>query len=434
MSKQHISPAELLSEQLTTAEVGVLGSMLIDEAAVGPMLLAVSEQDFQTPAHRNIFRAIRDLYNRGSPVDSILVNETLGGGYGQVILDICDRTPTAANADAYAEALKKSSRLWQLRQIGAALDQADDEETCQELIDKANLLFVERSGIRRVSMDQAFREFFTRRDGSKVDFLRWGFADMDELIHVGPGDMVVVGGYPSAGKTAFALQLAFHIAKSKRVGFFSYETDADKLYDRTVACQTLIDFGKIMKNELGQEDYGRVKDMRKHLTAPQLELLEANGMTVSAISSYAMAHHYDVIFIDYLQKIPANRTSRYGSDFERVSQVSNDLQQLGRTTKKTVIALSQLSRPEKTKSGKPQPPRLSDLRQSGQIEQDADVVMLLYKEYPDFDFSHRLLDIAKNKDGIPGRGIRLSFDGAKQRFSKAAGPPPAQNKPKEAPV
>lgn len=426
MSKQSISPAELLAEQLTTAEVGVLGSMLIDEAAVGPMLLAVNERDFQTQAYRNIFRAIRDLYNRGSPVDSILVNETLGGGYGQAILDICDRTPTAANADAYAEALKSSSRLWQLRQIGAALDQADDEDQCRELIDRANLLFSERSGIRCVNMDQAFREFFTRKDGSKADHLRWGFADLDEQLHVGHGDMVVIGGYPSAGKTAFALQLAFHVAKVKRVGFFSYETDADKLYDRTVACQTLTDFGKIMKNELGQEDYGRVEDMRQHLTAPKLELLEANGMTVSAISSYAMAHHYDVIFIDYLQKIPVNRTSRYGSDFERVSQVSNDLQQMGRSTGITVVALSQLSRPEKTKSGEVKPPRLSDLRQSGQIEQDADVVLLLYKEYPDWAYSQRLLDIAKNKDGVSGLGLRLNFDGAKQRFSKALGQPSEQ--------
>jgi len=436
MSKQTATPKELLSESLLTAAVGVLGSMLIDEAAVGPMLTAVSEEDFQLPQHKHVYRAIRSLYGAGKPVDAILVNEALGGAYGKLLEDLMDRTTTAANADAYAEALRRSSRLWQLREIGAELDQAEDEEACRALIDKANLLFCERSGVRRLTMERAFTEFFKRRDGGPTDFLRWGFSDLDQQLHVGPGDMVVIGGYPSAGKTAFALQLAFHIAKGKRVGFFSYETDADKLYDRTVACQTHTSFGRIMGNKLEQDDYGRVKDMRGHLTGPALELLETSGMPVSGIGAYAMAHHYDVIFVDYLQKIPAARAGRYMTDFERVSQVSNDLQQLGRTAGKTVIALSQLSRPEKRKDGSTPPPTLSSLRQSGQIEQDADVVLLLYKEYQDFAYSRRCLDIAKNKDGVAGLGLLLNFDGDKQRFSKSAAQPlpkapPEGPKPKQ---
>ena len=127
--------------------------------------------------------------------------------------------------------------------------------------------------------------------------------------------------------------------------------------------------------------------------------------------------------IDYLQKIPAVRAGRYMSDFEKVSQVSNDLQQLGRTTKKTVVALSQLSRPDKKKDGSTPPPTLSSLRQSGQIEQDADVVLLLYKEYQDFAYSRRLLDLAKNKDGEAGLGLLLNFDGDKQCFSKSVSQP-----------
>lgn len=431
MSQKSASPQELLSERLCNAEVGVLGSMLIDEAAVGPMLMAVAEADFQTPQYRSLFRAMRELYSAGSHVDPILVNEHLGGGYGQLIKDLCDRTPTAVNADDYAEALKKSSRLLRLRLIGDSLGQAEDEDQCRELLDKANMLFCERSGVRRLTMDQGFREFFKRKDGRKADFLSWGFGDLDEQLHVGPGDMVVIGGYPSAGKTAFALQLAFHIAKKKRVGFFSYETDADKLFDRTIACQTGTSFKRIMTDKLGVEDFGRIKDMRGHLTAPAMELLETSGMTVSGISAYAMANHYDVIFVDYLQKIPTGKAGRFVSDFERVSQVSSDLQQLGRTTGKTVIALSQLSRAEKRKDGTMPPPTLSSLRQSGQIEQDADVVLLLYKEMQDFAYSRRCLDIAKNKDGVAGLGLLLNFDGDKQRFSKSAGQPKPQQEEKE---
>lgn len=406
----------LLGESMMSAAVGVLGSMLIDERAVGPMLMAVSESDFHIQEQRNVFRAIREIYSEGVNADPILVNERLGGKYNEYLAGLINATPTAANADAYARELKRTSRLWQLKEIGEAIGVAEDEGDIQALIDRANLLFCERGDVRRVTMEQAFREFFQRKKGQTEDFIRWGFSDLDEQLHVGKGDMIVIGGYPSAGKTAFSLQLAFHIAKTKRVGFFSYETAADKLYDRAVACQTHTSFSRIMKNNLGVEDYARIKECRGMLTAPAMELLETSGMTVSGIGAYAMAHHYDVIFIDYLQKIPGTKAT---DEFQRVSQVSNDLQQLGRRTGKTIIALSQLSRPEKRKDGSMPPPTLSSLRQSGQIEQDADAVLLLYKENPAFYQSRRVLDLAKNKDGIAGLGLLLDFDGDTQRFKKS---------------
>ena len=406
----------LLGESMMSAAVGVLGSMLIDERAVGPMLMAVSESDFHIQEQRNVFRAIREIYSEGVNADPILVNERLGGKYNEYLAGLINATPTAANADAYARELKRTSRLWQLKEIGEAIGAAEDEGDIQALIDRANLLFCERGDVRRVTMEQAFREFFQRKKGQAEDFIRWGFSDLDEQLHVGKGDMIVIGGYPSAGKTAFSLQLAFHIARTKRVGFFSYETAADKLYDRAVACQTHTSFSRIMKNNLGVEDYARIKECRGMLTAPAMELLETSGMTVSGIGAYAMAHHYDVIFIDYLQKIPGIKAT---DEFQRVSQVSNDLQQLGRRTGKTIIALSQLSRPEKRKDGSMPPPTLSSLRQSGQIEQDADAVLLLYKENPTFYQSRRVLDLAKNKDGIAGLGLLLDFDGDTQRFRKS---------------
>lgn len=429
MSKTDTAPQGLLSEQLMDAAVGVLGSMLIDDAAIGPMLMAVSETDFQDTRQRNIFRAFRELYGAGRPADSILVNERLGGGYTQYLEQLMERTPTAAHADDYAEALKKTSRLWQLRQIGEDLAQLDDEEAGRVLLDKANLLLCDRPGIRRLNMTDGLKLFLQRQQGKPPEHLRWGFGDLDEQLHVGPGDMVVIGGYASSGKTALALQMCFTLGQKKRVGFYSYETSDRKLYDRIVACQTGTSFKKIMVNGLSHGDYRQIYDQRNYLTGAKLEFIEANGWTVSDIGTDAMAHHYDVIAIDYLQKLPGSRSSRYGSESERVSQVSNDLQQLGRRTGKTVLALSQLSRPEKTQSGDTKPPRLSDLRHSGQIEQDADVVLLLYKEYPDMAFSPRLLDIAKNKDGVSGLGLRLNFDGDKQRFAKAVGQPVPKKEP-----
>jgi len=422
---------QILSEHLLTAEQGVLGAMLIDEETVGRMLLAVSEDDFQTPQYRSLFRAFKDLYGQGRACDPILINERLGGSYGQMLADLMEVTPTAANADAYAQSLRETSRLWRLRQIGDQLSQADDPENCRELIDKANLLLCERSGVRRLDMARGLKEFFVRHDPKNHrESLHWGFGRLDETLHVTGGDMVVIGGYASAGKTALALQMAFQIARSKRVGFFSYETSVDKLHDRTVACQTLASYKKIMSDKLEKPDFEQIYDMKDYLTAPSLELLETSGMTVSGIGSYAMARHYDVIVVDYLQKLPAAGRGRQLSDFERVSQVSSDLQQLGRRTGKVIVALSQLSRPE----GDGKAPTMSSLRQSGQIEQDADVVLLLYKEYPKETYSRRCLDVAKNKDGLAGIGILLDFDGDNQRFKQSADQPLPEKKKEETPV
>ena len=420
----------LLSERLASSAECVLGSMLIDPAAVGPMLMAVEASDFPLPEYRSIYQAIRDRYGAGKPVDGVLINEDLGRRYTDLIARLIEQTPTAANADWYAERLRNDSRLWQLQAVGGELAQAPDLAEAGTLLDRGNRLLCDRAGVRRVSMDQQYRAFFRRRDGTgRVDRLHWGFGDLDEQLHVEPGDFVVIGGYSSAGKTAFALQMAFQIARDKRVGFFSYETNADKLADRIIACQTLTSFSRIMANKLGVEDYGRIREMGEHLSGASLELLETSGMTVSGIGACAMAYHYDVIVVDYLQKIPGAKSGRAVSDFERVSQVSSDLQQLGRTTGKTVIALSQLSRPEKRKDGSTPPPTMSSLQQSGQIEQDADVVLLLYKEYQDFAYSRRCLDIAKNKDGVAGLGLPLDFDGDKQRFKKSMRQPLPKQEP-----
>ncbi|MDE7261057.1 MAG: AAA family ATPase [Oscillospiraceae bacterium] len=427
---------DYITDRLLTAEQGVLGSMLIDEKTVGPMLMAVSEDDFQAQENRNIFRAFRELYNQGRAPDPLLVNEHLGRAYDQYLAKLVNLTPTAANAEEYAKSLRETSRLYRLRQIGGQLAQANDPDECRELIDRANMLLCERSGVQKLTMEQGFREFFARHDKkNRPEPVRFGFSKLDEVLRIGGGDMVVIGGYPSAGKTAFALQLASHIARERRVGFFSYETSADKLYDRMVACQTLTSYRKIMSDKLEKPDFEQVYEAGEHLKKPDLEYLETSGMTVSGIGSYAMANHYDVIVVDYLQKLPASGQVRNLSDVERVSQVSSDLQQLGRRTGKTIIALSQLNRQE-TKVDKKTgeivylPPTLSSLRQSGQIEQDADVVLLLYKENPEKMHSRRCLDVAKNKDGLAGVGVLLDFDGDNQRFRQSTAQPVPEPKPK----
>ena len=404
--------------------------MLIDGEAIGPMLAAVRPEDFQRPENRNIFQAFRELYGQGKACDPILVNEYMGGSYRQYLADLMELTPTAANAEEYARVLRESSRLWRLRTIGDKLAQAEDLEACRKLSEQAGLLLCDRSEVRKTDMKQGLKEFFLRHGGGQQkEFIRWGISWLDERLHIGGGDMVVIGGQASSGKTAFALQLAFHIARQKRVGFFSYETGNEKLIDRTVACQTLVSYEKVMTDKLEREDMQQIYEMRRELEEPDMEYLETNGWTVSDIGAYAMARRYDVIVVDYLQKIAVTSQGRYLGDYERVSRVSSDLQQLGRQTGRIIIALSQLSRPGKDGLG----PTMSSLRSSGQIEQDADVVLLLYRENEQDAESRRKLVIAKNKDGRANEGTLLEFDGDNQRFRRSVSwtPPERMRKKKE---
>lgn len=418
---------KILSERLLTAEQGVLGSMLIDEEAIGPMLMAVSAEDFQRPENRNIFRAFRELYGQGRACDAILVNEHLGGSYNQYLASLIELTPTAANAGEYARVLKESSRLWRLRAIGDKLAQAEDLEDARALAEQASSLLCEHSEVRKVDMKQGLREFFLRHGGGqRKEFISWGLSWLDERLHISGGDMVVIGGQASSGKTALSLQLAFHIARKKRVGFFSYETGNDKLIDRTVTCQTLVSYEKVMTGKLEREDMQQIYEMRRELEGPHMEYLETGGWTVSDIGAYAMGRRYDVIVVDYLQKVAVVSRGRHLRDYEKVSQVSSDLQQLGRQTGRTIIALSQLSRPDKEGLA----PTMASLRSSGQIEQDADVVLLLYKEDPENAESRRKLVIAKNKDGRANEGTLLNFDGDNQRFRKSVSCTPPEPKQK----
>ncbi len=427
---------KILAERLLTAEQGVLGSMLIDGEAIGPMLAAVRPEDFQRSENRNIFQAFRELYGQGKACDPILVNEYMGGSYRQYLADLMELTPTAANAEEYARVLKESSRLWKLRTIGDKLAQAEDLEACRKLSEQAGLLLCDRSEVRKTDMKQGLKEFFLRHGGGqRKEFIRWGISWLDERLHISGGDMVVIGGQASSGKTALALQLAFHIAKQKRVGFFSYETGKDKLIDRTVACQTLVSYEKVMTDKLETEDIRQIYEMRRELEEPDMEYLETNGWTVSDIGAYAMARRYDVIMVDYLQKIAVASQGRCLGDYERVSRVSSELQQLGRQTGRTIIALSQLSRPGKDGLG----PTMASLRSSGQIEQDADVVLLLYKERDTEEDPRqalrRKLVIAKNKDGRANEGTLLEFDGDNQRFRKSVSwTPPEQGRKKKGPA
>ena len=425
----------ILSQRLLDAQVGVLGSMLIDPDTVPEVLSRVRDADFAEEKYRLVFQAIQARFRAGQAIDPILVRETLGGGvdspWTSILQGLMDVTTTAAHVDDYVDALRASVTLSNLRTLGTQLAEADRLEDAQTLLDQMRAQQVSRPNVQAMDMAEGLERFLDRHNGeNKPKYLSWGVPVLDERIFAEPGDMVVLGGYPSDGKTALALQFAFGIGRNHRVGFFSYESTRDKLFDRTVSRAAMLSYTKIKRNQLTEADYRDLLELRPQLTAPQLTLIDAAGMTVLDIQAYSQAHRYDVVFVDYLQKIAAPRGARQ-SDFERVSAISSSLQQFGRITGTTVVALSQLSRPDRDKDGKIRPPTLSDLRSSGQIEQDADVVLFLYREDYGKKDSNRTLQIAKNKEGEALDWVNFRFDGDIQTFTRIAPvPEPPAEKPR----
>lgn len=409
------------TQKLLEAQQAVLGAMLIDEKVVGLALAEATPEDFTSGTYRMIFEAFRAQFSGGEPCDPVTVNARLGGEQSKLLMELMEITPSAKNIRSYLQLLRKESRVARLHEVAARIAEEADEEALRGLVAEANALTAERTGIRTVGMKAALSDFYERHDPeTKPVYLNFGMDDINENVYAGRGDMIVIGGYPSDGKTSLALTLAVRMAQSQRVGFFSYETDADKLFDRIIASTALVGLPKLKSNAMNENDWGAVAAVAPRLEKTRLDLIEASGMSVQDIRAYALSRRYGVIFIDYLQKIrPAART-RNASDYETVSQISSDLQKLGRQTGIPVVALSQLSRPEKNRTGKVPPPTLTALRSSGQIEQDADVVMLLYREEPDNSRSRRILNIAKNKEGEANIALLLAFDGQTQTFRKSA--------------
>ena len=421
----------LVTELATEAQINVLGSMLIDPETVGPLLHQLAAEDFIEGRYRNIFQAIKRLQGQGKDPDPLLVNDALGGNYREILAGLMEVTPTSANAEEYAAILRRAALQYHLAELGEQLTAAAASglDEARAVADKITALACEKPGVRVTNLRQCYQEFLDRHeDGKKPAYFTWGIPALDGRIYVEPGDFTVLGGYPSAGKTALALQMSFHIAEKKRVGYFYYENNDRKLFDRLVALKARVSFGKIKRYDLQEEDFEQIVAVQNALTAPALEFVDASGMTAADVRAMALSRHYELVVVDYLQKIPGSRGRRGLSDFERVSEVSGDLQNLGRQTGTAVLALSQLTRPEK---GRAPEPGMHSFRQSAKNEQDEDVALLLYKEAGKDQKTARVLKIGKNKEGEANLAMRMYFDGDTQSFSRVFPSPERQEKPRQ---
>ena len=288
------------------------------------------------------------------------------------------------------------------------LDAATLDEA-RAAVETASECLCDSKTLRVVSWYQGLCEFYQRHaDGRQPDYLRWGIRQLDERLYAERGDLIIIGGLPSSGKTLLATQFAMHMARSGlRVGVFSLETSDAKLYDRMVAQTEGINFGRIKRNQMIADDYKTASTAIQTAQRITLDVIRASGFSVADVQAVAMARRYDVIVIDYVQLLQAKGNTRV----EQVTNISLALHTMAQRAGIAVIALSQLSRPEKGQQ-RSRTPSMSDLRESGQLEQDADAIMILAAQ----PGGNRVLSIVKNKESERG-AIELVFDAAHLRMA-----------------
>lgn len=395
------------------AQIGVLGSVLIQPDLAAKVLSETCEEDY-SGNFLTVYRAIRSLFLQGKPADPIMVKDVLGAPYSDFLIQIMEVTPTAANVDHYISACRARSQFLQLRALGQALQDADSLDEAEALLEQANKAMIRRTGVEIVTMEQAMADFYARHEG-EVDYLSWPIDGLNDKLYAEPGDFIILGGYPSDGKSALAIQMAFHMSEHKRVGFFSLETNPKKLFDRMISHVAKIPMSRIKTNDLNEACWNSLAQISGAVISKNLHYIPASGKTVAEIQAISKVQRYDVIFVDYLQLVSGKGRDRYSI----VTETSIGLHTMAQSTGITVVALAQLNRPDIGKDKKIPPPHVSNLRESGQIEQDADIIFMVYR--PDPEKEERMLLIRKNKEGELG-SIALNFDGPHQTFSRCPGP------------
>lgn len=399
-------------EALTELQYTIVGTLMQEPEKVGETLTRLSVADFPDIPTRGIYAAIGDLHFSGAPIDAITVLDRAGDEYGDAILYA--RQQYTTDLDYCVGQLLEKSRMLTVQKLAGQIETADSLEAVERLVGKLNASMSSRKNVRTICADEAATDFWDRYNSEKRDYYHWGFEKLDKSLHVVPGNFVIIGGYASDGKTALSLQFAKTISESRKVGYFSYETSREDLVDRltshmgqvplqSIQSKTLSDLQIQSAARATEKLYGMMKN---------LMFIEAAGMSVRDIQAFTLSNRFDAIFIDYLQLIKGKDGPRY----EVVTDISIALHTMAQEHKVTVIALSQLTRPDQEKGGAQKAPNMHSFRESGQIEQDADVALLLYAKNPNDYRSRRILKCGKNRNG-ERFSMELDFDGRIQTFS-----------------
>jgi replicative DNA helicase len=422
-----------LPPQNREAEQSVLGAMLRDNTCINDLVTLLSRDDFYTDAHQKLFETIVSLYDRGGqPVDLVILAEALKqrgyledvGGYSY-LAELWDASPSSANAEYYAQIVRDKSVLRNLIRAGNDIlsDAYKQTMPADQLVEVAErkIMEVATKGIvgKLYTLDEAIQDTYDRIDqrtqgpNMVAGGLPTGFADLDELtagLH--PSELVILAARPSVGKTAFALSLARHLTVYEKVPVFfvSLEQSRIELAERLMCSQARVDSHRLRKGTLTAEDMEKLIEAGGILRSAPLIIDDtpAQGILRIAANARRLKRQRDIkaVMIDYLQLIePDNRRD---PRHEQVAQISRRLKFLARELEIPVIALAQVNRASEDRQD--HRPRLSDLRESGSIEQDADAVLLLHRpdRYEPGQESIIEVIVAKNRQGPVGE-VTLAY-------------------------
>lgn len=405
-------------KQPNSAEASVIGSMLIEPRCVPELMQELTAEDFADSTLRLYFEAIRRNFLQRIPLDIVTVLSSLGvsqeaqNRHAEKMVDLMDKTPTAANCLQYARIIKERRQLREIQAACAAAAQGKTLEDARELLTKAAGLLVQKQADRDRGYGELISELVSRQDATAPDYLDWGIPVLNDKLHAGPGRFIILGADSSVGKTALALQFALTISKSKRVGFFSYETTLADATDRLIANDADVSLPRLKSKRLTDKEMDAIMAAGDRSERSQLRVLETARYTVEDIRAKTIARGFQVIFVDYVQMIPTRKKDRY----EAVTEISIGLHALAQELGVTVIGLSQVTVPDTDKKGRRRYISKEDLRESRQLKQDADVILLLDLMDPVVRNGQRVLQIEKNRDG-PLAHLVLSFDPSRMRFS-----------------
>jgi replicative DNA helicase len=432
-----------LPPQSSDAEESILGALLIDGEVMLEIADSLKPGDFYKPANAKVYSAIQRLYEQSQPIDILTVSEELERrgqieeiGGRAALADLCDRTPTAVHAKQYAKIVERKSMLRGL--IGAAGRIAsigyEDPSDISEAIDRAESElfavserraangFTQIGALVGAAYDQLDRMHQNR---GQLMGLRTGYTAIDTITQgLQNSDFIVLAARPSVGKTSLALNIAENVSlrEGKSVGVFSLEMSKEQLVLRLLSSVTKINSFNLRSGQVNDLDFPKIADALGTLSNAKMFIDDTVNISVMELRTKArrlkMEQGLDLLIVDYLQLMQPGQQSRDGNRVQEVSDISRGLKALARELGIPIIALSQLSR--QTEAREKGEPRLSDLRESGAIEQDADVVIFLYRDAERSDDAGVTgeainFNVAKHRNGPTGSG-QLWFRKEETRF------------------
>jgi replicative DNA helicase len=434
-------PVGKIPPQNLDAEKSLLGAVLIDEETLADISEHVTPKDFYDKRHATIFGGMMRLYEKHKPVDLLTLTDELKRkneieivGGSAYLTELTNYVPTAAHAEAYAELVaQKAVRRRLIKASGEISELGYNEDTStQELLEKAEaeLFSVSDQSLKQdlVSIESILTDSFDRmeelhRNKGTLRGVRTGYRDLDNMTAgLQRSDLIILAARPAMGKTTLVTNLAYNVATIAKqpVLFFSLEMSKEQLVDRMLADASGVDAWNIRTGNLSDDDFSKLSEAMGEMAEAPIFIDDTPGMTVLEIRTKARRAMHEqplgLIIVDYLQLMQGSGRSE-GNRVQEVSEISRGLKLIARELNVPVIALSQLSRSVESRS--PQIPQLADLRESGSIEQDADIVMFIYREayYNPETERENLTDliIAKHRNGPTGK-IELYFHPERLRF------------------